>query len=126
MIEGAVSQLVMGMADDQATMSAAAVQNYILGAVRGLPPDFNQQLLARVRAVTVDDIKDAMRTWILPIFEPGKSNVVVCCAHVMTEVRIFPSFLLSFFFKKKEEKKRTASSLPSLSIRKGRCPDIRC
>ncbi|KAK7744263.1 hypothetical protein SLS62_010289 [Diatrype stigma] len=85
MLEGAVSQLVMAMADEHATMAAAAVQNYILGAVRGLPPDFNLQLLARVRAVTVEDVKAAMREWLLPIFEPGKSNVVVCCAHVMVE-----------------------------------------
>ena len=99
MLEGAISQLVMGMADEQATMATAAVQNYIQGAVRGLPPDFNQKMLAKVRAVTVDDIKDAMRAWLLPIFEPGKSNVVICCAHVMVEVCcifLFLSFPLHF------------------------------
>ncbi|KAI1358773.1 Metalloenzyme, LuxS/M16 peptidase-like protein [Xylaria arbuscula] len=85
MIEGAISQLVMGLADEQSTMSTAAVQNYITGVVRGLEPDYNTQMLAKVRAVTVDEIKDAMKTWLLPIFEPGRSNVVVCCAHVMVE-----------------------------------------
>ncbi|KAI1437495.1 Metalloenzyme, LuxS/M16 peptidase-like protein [Xylaria sp. CBS 124048] len=85
MIEGAISQLVMGLADEQATMSTAALQNYINGVVRGLDPDYNTQILARVRAVTVEDIKEAMKTWLLPIFEPGRSNVVVCCAHVMVE-----------------------------------------
>lgn len=87
MLEGAISQLVMAMADEQATMASAAVQNYVLGVVRGLPPDFSQRMLAKVRSVTVDDIKEAMRTWLLPVFEPGKSNIVVCCAHVMAEVR---------------------------------------
>jgi Zn-dependent M16 (insulinase) family peptidase len=87
MIEGAISQLVMGLADEQATMSAAAMQNYVTGVVRGLQPDYNTQMLAKVRSVTVDDIKEAMRTWLLPIFEPSKSNIVVCCAHVMVEVR---------------------------------------
>ncbi|KAI0414168.1 Metalloenzyme, LuxS/M16 peptidase-like protein [Xylaria grammica] len=85
MIEGAISQLVMGLADEQATMSTAAMQNYITGVVRGLEPDYNTQMLAKVRAVTVDDIKAAMKTWLLPMFEPGKSNIVVCCAHVMVE-----------------------------------------
>ncbi|KAK5630993.1 hypothetical protein RRF57_006708 [Xylaria bambusicola] len=85
MIEGAISQLVMGLADEQATMSTAAMQNYITGVVRGLEPDYNTQMLAKVRAVTVDDIKGAMKTWLLPIFEPGTSNIVVCCAHVMVE-----------------------------------------
>ncbi|RYO93817.1 hypothetical protein DL766_005097 [Monosporascus sp. MC13-8B] len=85
MIEGAISQLVMAMADDQATMATAAVQNYVLSVVRGLPSDYNQKMLTKVRDVTVDDIKEAMRIWLLPVFEPGKSNVVVCCAHVMVE-----------------------------------------
>ncbi|KAI1821848.1 Metalloenzyme, LuxS/M16 peptidase-like protein [Xylaria intraflava] len=85
MIEGAISQLVMGLADEQSTMSTAAMQNYVTGVVRGLPPDYNTKILAKVRAVTVEDIKEAMRTWLLPIFEPGRSNVVVCCAHVMVE-----------------------------------------
>ncbi|RYP42342.1 hypothetical protein DL767_000264 [Monosporascus sp. MG133] len=76
MIEGAISQLVMAMADEQATMATAAVQNYILSAVRGLPSDYNQKMLTKVRDVTVDDIKEAMKTWLLPVFEPGKSNVV--------------------------------------------------
>lgn len=86
MIEGAISQLVMGMADEQATMATAAVQNYIISVVRGLEPDYNIKMLAQVRTVTVEDIKQAMKTWLLPLFEPGKSNVVVCCAHAMVEV----------------------------------------
>ncbi|KAI1458461.1 Metalloenzyme, LuxS/M16 peptidase-like protein [Annulohypoxylon moriforme] len=85
MIEGAISQLVMGLADEQATMATAAVQNYINGVVRGLEPDYNTKMLAKVRTVTVEDIKHAMKTFLLPLFEPGKSNVVVCCAHAMTE-----------------------------------------
>ncbi|KAI0123454.1 zinc metalloprotease [Xylariales sp. AK1849] len=85
MIEGAISQIVMTMADDQATMAAAATQNYVIGAVRGLEPDFNAKLLSKVRDVTEDEIRHAMKTWLLPAFEPGKSNVVVCCAPIMVE-----------------------------------------
>ncbi|KAH9987483.1 Metalloenzyme, LuxS/M16 peptidase-like protein [Xylariaceae sp. FL0662B] len=85
MIEGAISQLVMNIADEQATMATTAVQNFIIGAIRGLEPDINAKLLAKVRAVAVEDIKNAMKMWLLPLFEPGKSNVVVCCAHVLVE-----------------------------------------
>ncbi|KAI1340894.1 Metalloenzyme, LuxS/M16 peptidase-like protein [Xylariaceae sp. FL0016] len=85
MIEGAISQIVRELADEQATMATAATQNYILGAVRGLSPDWNIKNLAKVRSVTIDDIRDVLKTWILPMFEPGKSNVVVCCANVMVE-----------------------------------------
>ncbi|KAI0398328.1 Metalloenzyme, LuxS/M16 peptidase-like protein [Xylariaceae sp. FL0594] len=85
MIEGAISQLVMGYAEAQATMAAAAVHNYYSGVVRGLDPDYNARILAQVRSVTIDDMKEAMKTWLLPLFEPGRSNIVVCCAHVMVE-----------------------------------------
>ncbi|KAI1759854.1 Metalloenzyme, LuxS/M16 peptidase-like protein [Hypoxylon sp. FL1150] len=85
MIEGAISQLVMALADEQATLATAAVQNYIGTVVRGLDPDYNVKMLAKVRTVTVEDIKQAMKTWLLPLFEPGKSNVVVCCAQAMVE-----------------------------------------
>jgi Zn-dependent M16 (insulinase) family peptidase len=89
MVEGAISQIVMSMADQQSTMSAAAQQNYILSAVRGLGSDYYTKLLARVRDVTESQIRDAIRTWLLPAFEPGKSNVVVCCAPIMVEVGYF-------------------------------------
>ncbi|KAF7534818.1 hypothetical protein G7054_g5918 [Neopestalotiopsis clavispora] len=85
MIEGAISQIVMTMADEQATMASAATQNYIIGAVRGLEPEFNTKLLAKVRDVTEDQIRHAMTEYLLPLFEPGKSNVVVCCAPIMLE-----------------------------------------
>ncbi|KAK6212381.1 hypothetical protein LQW54_005334 [Pestalotiopsis sp. IQ-011] len=85
MIEGAISQIVMTMADEQATMASAATQNYIIGAVRGLEPDFSTKLLAKVRDVTEDQIRHAMTEYLLPLFEPGKSNVVVCCAPIMLD-----------------------------------------
>jgi Zn-dependent M16 (insulinase) family peptidase len=91
MIEGAISQIVMTMADEQATMAAAATQNFVIGAVRGLEPDFNAKLLAKVRSVTEDQIRQAMNEYLLPVFEPRKSNVVVCCAPIMVEVSLTPN-----------------------------------
>ncbi|OTA99939.1 hypothetical protein M426DRAFT_247265 [Hypoxylon sp. CI-4A] len=85
MIAGAISQLVVNLAEEQATMATAAVQNYIVGAVRGLERDYSIKMLEKVKTVTVEEIKQAMNKWLLPLFEPGKSNVVVCCAHAMVE-----------------------------------------
>ena len=93
MIEGAISQLVMGIADEQATIRSAALQNYILGAVRGLEPDFNEKLLAKIRSVTEDQIRQAMKDYLLPALTSGTSNVVVCCAPIMVEVSTLPAFL---------------------------------
>jgi len=86
LVEGAVSGIVLGVADEQATMSAAAQQNYLISVVRGLDPDWSRKLLAEVRKVTEGDIRRVMRELILPVFEPGKSNVVVTCATIMEQV----------------------------------------
>lgn len=87
--EGAVSGVVMAFADEQATMSAAAQQNFVLGVVRGLDPaGWTEGIMARVREVTNDEIRAVMKELLLPVFEPGVSNVVVTCAPIMQEVSI--------------------------------------
>lgn len=85
LVEGAVSTIVSSFADEQATMADAAQQNYILGVIRGLEPDWTKKIMAQVRNVTNDDIKKVMMELILPVFQPGKSNIVVTCAPIMQE-----------------------------------------
>jgi Zn-dependent M16 (insulinase) family peptidase len=88
LVQGAVSGIVMAFADEQATMAAAAQQNFVLGVVRGLgnPAGWNARILAQIRGVSDDDIRDVLKDLVLPVFEPGKSNVVVTCAPIMQEV----------------------------------------
>lgn len=86
LVEGAVSGIVSGFADEQATMADAAQQNYILSVVRGLGLDWTKKIMAQVRNVTDDEIRSVMRELIMPVFQPGKSNVVVTCAPIMQEV----------------------------------------
>lgn len=90
LVEGAVSGVVFAAADEQATMSAAAQQNYVVGVVRGLEQGWNRKILARVREVTEDEIRAVMREVIMPVFAPGKSNIVVTCAPIMEEVKLCP------------------------------------
>ncbi|OAA69384.1 Metalloenzyme, LuxS/M16 peptidase-like, metal-binding protein [Akanthomyces lecanii RCEF 1005] len=85
LLEGSVSQIVVIFADEQSTMPSAAQQNYVQSVVRGLPKDWSQELLRRVRAVTGEEIQEAMTNIILPLFAPGKSNVTITCAKIMTE-----------------------------------------
>ncbi|PHH61781.1 hypothetical protein CDD81_7945 [Ophiocordyceps australis] len=85
LLEGTISQVVVMFADEQATMPSAALQNFVQGVVRELPRNWDKEILRRVRDVSVAEMKDAMREFILPCFEPGKSNVVVTCAKLMVE-----------------------------------------
>jgi len=87
LVQGAVSGIVTGFADDQATMASAAQQNFMLAAIRGLPLDWAHKIMKAVRDVTFDEIRAAMADLIMPVFTPGTSNVVVTCAPLMQEVR---------------------------------------
>lgn len=90
--EGAVSQVVMAFADEQSTMGAAASQNFVLGVVRGVSLDWHKQVMRAVRDVTDDELRAVLREMVLPVFEPGKSNVVVTCAPILQEVSLFVPF----------------------------------
>jgi hypothetical protein len=55
--------------------------------VKGLELDWTEKMLARVREVTAEQMVEAIEELMLPIFEPGKSNIVITCAPTMSEVR---------------------------------------
>jgi hypothetical protein len=38
-----------------------------------------------VQAVTPDDIREAMRKYMVPIFQPESSNLVITCAQIMKD-----------------------------------------
>ncbi|KAM0278129.1 hypothetical protein ACHAQH_005327 [Verticillium albo-atrum] len=83
--EGAISQIVVHFADEQSTMASAASQNFVLGVVRGVPLDWHKKIMKSVRDVTDEQIKDVLNELIMPVFAPGKSNVVVTCAPILEE-----------------------------------------
>ncbi|EEY17247.1 cytoplasm protein [Verticillium alfalfae VaMs.102] len=83
--EGAISQIVVHFADEQSTMASAASQNFVLGVVRGVPLDWHKKIMKSVRDVTDEQIKDVLNDLIMPVFAPGKSNVIVTCAPILEE-----------------------------------------
>ena len=93
-LEGAISAIVVAMADEQPTMATAAQVSFVNSVIRGLGKDYNAELMKKVRQVSVTEIKKAMEDVLLPAFTPGKANVVVTCAPIMEEVRIQSSISL--------------------------------
>jgi Zn-dependent M16 (insulinase) family peptidase len=86
MLEGAISSIVVKYANEQMTAAHAAQGSFIRQVVRNLPSDYKEKMLKNVRAITVDQIKGAMRDILLPIFSPKTANLVVTCATVLEEV----------------------------------------
>ena len=82
-LEGAISSIVFGFANAEATTLSAAESSFIRQVIQGLPKDWPTVILAQVRQVTVEQILDVMRDVVLPVFEGKTANLFVTCAPVM-------------------------------------------
>ncbi|MCJ1309186.1 hypothetical protein MMC25_002843 [Agyrium rufum] len=84
-LEGAISSIVLNFADGQASMNTAAQASFIRQVVRNLDVDWNEIILKKVRNVTFDEIKEAMKDILLPVYHAGTSNIYVTCAPNLEE-----------------------------------------
>ncbi|KAF9240861.1 Metalloenzyme, LuxS/M16 peptidase-like protein [Melanogaster broomeanus] len=79
-LDAAKSSIVYGVAKDVATAGRAAINSFTNQALKGLPQDYNLQLLEKYQAVTKDDVLASLRKYILPLFDSASSIVVVVTA----------------------------------------------
>ena len=86
-LEGAISSIVLDFANSQSTMAAAAQESFIRQVIRELPNDWNERILKKVRNVTKEEIKEAMKNILLPALTAESANIFITCAAVMQEVR---------------------------------------
>lgn len=94
MLEGAISSIVVGFANEQTTPAMAAQGSFIRQVVRNLPSDYKEKMLKEVRDTNVDAVKGALREIILPLFDAKTANLVVTCGTVLEEVSFFSSLFL--------------------------------
>jgi Zn-dependent M16 (insulinase) family peptidase len=87
MLEGAISSIVVSFANEQGTLASAAEASFVAQVMRGVPIDYMDKMLKKVRDITVDQIKDVLRKVVLDLFTPGKANLVVTCAPGLKDVR---------------------------------------
>lgn len=80
MLEGAISTIVVKFANEQQTLASAAAASFIRQVTRKVPHDYMQQILKKVRNVTVQEIKDVLKGLVFDMFTPGKADVFVTCA----------------------------------------------
>ncbi|KAK2748301.1 hypothetical protein FQN57_000959 [Myotisia sp. PD_48] len=82
-LEGAISSIVAGFAAEQETYLDAGHDSFIRQVIRGLPSDYNETMLKKLRAVGISDIKDVFEEFMLPVFNAETSNLFVTCAPVL-------------------------------------------
>ena len=85
-LEGAISSIVLSIANAQATVVEAAADNFVNEIIKGVPREWNEIFLSKVRNATVEDIRQVLNSIILPLFQPASTNLLVTCSPVMEEV----------------------------------------
>ena len=90
-LEGAISGIVLGLANSEATMASAAQMSFTRQVVRELPAAWTEKILREVRAVRMEEIKKVMKDTLLPAFNASTANVFVTCAPIM-EHRVVEGF----------------------------------
>ena len=89
MVEGAISSIVVSFANEQATLANAAAAQFVKVVMRGLSEEYNQEVLRKVREVSVEEMKGVMRGVLFDVFRPGKADVITTCAGGLQEVCAF-------------------------------------
>lgn len=84
-LEGAISEIVLGMADEQPTAASAAEYSFANQCIRGISKSWSHEMLAKVQKVLAEEVREVIRDWFLPVFEPPRSNLVVTCSELMKE-----------------------------------------
>jgi Zn-dependent M16 (insulinase) family peptidase len=90
-LEGAVSHIVVQFSDNEPNMSGAGTMGFVHQVVHGVNKEYNSELLRKVKQVTPEAIKVALKDIVMPLFYPETSNVVVTSSPVKAEVCSIPS-----------------------------------
>lgn len=85
-LEGAISSIALNLAEQQPSMVSAAQESFINQVIRNVPKNYSSQILKAVRNVTQLEIKEVLKDFVLPAFQPESSNLVVTCATGEQEV----------------------------------------
>ncbi|XP_073242896.1 uncharacterized protein C05D11.1-like [Porites lutea] len=77
-LESAISSVIFEIIEREKSVSSAASES-LLSQFRGVAPDYNRSLLAKVSQVTLADLIRVGRTYVAPLFDPTQSSVAICC-----------------------------------------------
>lgn len=84
-IESAVGEIVFGMADEGATMGAAADESFVQQVLQGVGKDYGRRMLEAIGKVGAEEVKEAIGKWLVPLFKAETSNLVITCSKDMAD-----------------------------------------
>ncbi|KAI6248588.1 hypothetical protein HI914_03333 [Erysiphe necator] len=84
-LEGAISSIVASYGNKQATIAMAGKSHFVNSVIKGVDDDYDTNMLKAVRNISKTQILDVMRDFLIPVFTPGKANIVLTCATIMKD-----------------------------------------
>lgn len=79
MLDGAKSSLVFDFVSRESTPGGAAQQSFVNQILKQQSPEYRRNLLKEIADVTIDEMKTMLSKYLVGIFEPQNTNVVVVC-----------------------------------------------
>ncbi|KAI0375392.1 hypothetical protein BV20DRAFT_960528 [Pilatotrama ljubarskyi] len=79
-LDAAKSSIVFGVAKGVSTPGRAALMSFINQGLKGVPQNFNVDLLEKFQAITKEDVLDVLRRYFIPLFDSSSSVAVVVTA----------------------------------------------
>lgn len=84
-LEGAISSIVVSVVNEQPTMLGAAAVGFTNQVIKNIDKEWGVGFMKRVRDVSKDEVRQAMREVIAPLLEARTANLVCVCAVGMEE-----------------------------------------
>jgi len=79
-LDAAKSSIVFDVAQSISTPGSAAVTSFVNRGLKGLPSNYNVELLEKYQAVTKEDVMRCLRDYVLKLFQPESSIALVVTA----------------------------------------------
>jgi len=79
-LDAAKSSIVYSVTRGVSTAGRAAITSFVNQALKGVPQDWNVELLKKYQAVTEEDVLAALKKHVLPVFDSSSSVVVAVTA----------------------------------------------
>lgn len=77
MVDGAKSSIVYDFVSRESTPGAAAHQSFINQVLKKQSGEYRRELLKKIATVTIPEMKEALGKYLIGLFEPTKTNIVV-------------------------------------------------
>ncbi|PKK78220.1 hypothetical protein RhiirC2_730303 [Rhizophagus irregularis] len=82
--EGAKSGVIYSLVRKEENISKAAIESFVVQVLKDMDAEYNKNLLAKVQAVNIEDLYPMLTKYLVNLFKPETSNVVV----VSTPVKV--------------------------------------